>query len=383
MLTPLSRSLVASWHVIRRYRALSLVLAALWALEGGAHADEPKKDPPKKDPPKKDEPTKQDPKRILEDGTDPDRLPDESGALRRDPRASAEARAVARQFLRANRFAEAKVEVDRAVLLADTAAERAAVSELAFVLEEWAMHGPPKRRVTCKPLSVSANGELARWQRHVSEARALLIEGCFSAAEETFEELFATAPDLVAASRVMELRALARESEAEAILPKKRDVPTALPVSSDATSAENQKPGVVKRWYGWQTLILDGVALVLTPINPYVGLGTYLLGAPIVHGAHGRFLTGFGDLGLRFSAPVVGAALPYIASTAGKNGGCKTSCEVATATGAVLGLVAAVVIDAAAIAREEIPKRESARMNLRPIAVPHPTGLDLGLIATF
>ncbi len=281
---------------------------------------------------------------------------------------------MARQFLRASRFAEAKVEVDRAVLLADTAAERAAVSELAYVLEEWAMRGPPKRKTKCTvPKSDS-------WQRGVSEARAALLEGCFSGAEEAFEELFATSPDLVAAARVLELRYIARESEAEAVAPKKREV-FSVPDKTVDTPSDEAKPAVIKRWYGWQTLIMDGAALGLTPINPFVGLGMYLLGAPIVHAAHGRFLMGLGDMGLRISAPLVGAAVPYIAASAGRNGRCNDSCTIATAAGGVLGIVAAVSIDAAAIAREEIRPQTSAIV--RPMAVPHGRGIDLGLVGTF
>jgi hypothetical protein len=47
-----------------------------------------------------------------------------------------------------------------------------------------------------------------------------------------------------------------------------------------------------------------------------------------------------------------------------------------------MGIVAAVVIDSAAIAREDVPK-PPPNASLRPIVMPHAKGFDVGLIGTF
>ena len=60
-------------------------------------------------------------------------------------------------------------------------------------------------------------------------------------------------------------------------------------------------------WYGWQTLIADGVAIASTPFVPVVGVGVYLTGAPIVHLAHGNGARAGASLGFRLGAPLVGA----------------------------------------------------------------------------
>ena len=43
-----------------------------------------------------------------------------------------------------------------------------------------------------------------------------------------------------------------------------------------------------RRWYGWQTLIADGTAVLVTTREPLAGLGVYTFGGPLVHLVHGR-----------------------------------------------------------------------------------------------
>ncbi|MDP3221072.1 MAG: hypothetical protein Q8S73_43715 [Deltaproteobacteria bacterium] len=62
-----------------------------------------------------------------------------------------------------------------------------------------------------------------------------------------------------------------------------------------------------RHWYGWQPLIVDGIAyslgtggLFTQNFALYIALNTpILLGTPIVHWAHGNVGAGFGSLGLR------------------------------------------------------------------------------------
>jgi hypothetical protein len=76
--------------------------------------------------------------------------------------------------------------------------------------------------------------------------------------------------------------------------------------SPPAASSEAQPPPVAdtqeRHWYGWQTLIVDGVGILTLPV--LVGFGVYLVGAPIVHWAHGRVGLGFADVGMRLGLAV-------------------------------------------------------------------------------
>src|SRR5215467_11328850 len=67
------------------------------------------------------------------------------------------------------------------------------------------------------------------------------------------------------------------------------------------------------RWYGWQTLLVDGAAIGLgvATRNAGVFLGAYALGAPIVHVAHERFGEAAGSLGLRVVMPLAAGGAGY------------------------------------------------------------------------
>jgi hypothetical protein len=79
------------------------------------------------------------------------------------------------------------------------------------------------------------------------------------------------------------------------------------------------------------------------------GVTDYMIGPPIVHWAHGHVATGFGSLGLR--------TLPILLGGAVIAGGSKGDIENALVGVWVVGIgaVAAVTIDAAVLAREEVP----------------------------
>lgn len=144
-----------------------------------------------------------------------------------------------------------------------------------------------------------------------------------------------------------------------------------------------------ERWYGWQTLLVDGMSLVATPLAPPLGLGGYLLGAPIVHLANGHVGIAGLDLLLRVGLPAGGAMLACLGDRCqGDLGG------LAAAVGLGIGALGAIAIDGAVLAREETArtpkgdgaaKRAPARaFSIAPGAAPRREGgVDFGVSGTF
>ena len=70
----------------------------------------------------------------------------------------------------------------------------------------------------------------------------------------------------------------------------------------------------VTNWYGWQLLVTDGASVAVFTAGASAGstspvmvrLAGYLVGAPIVHLAHGRPGAAAGSLGLRALLPILG-----------------------------------------------------------------------------
>jgi hypothetical protein len=134
--------------------------------------------------------------------------------------------------------------------------------------------------------------------------------------------------------------------------------------------ADEARP--TRRWYGWQTLIVDGAASValltlasqsrssndgwLAPVT-----GTYLLASPIIHVAHGHPGKALLSLGIRGVGPLLIAAAFASGSSSG---------ELGTVNGpllvlGVLAIPAAIAVDAAAIAREGTPHEDASSFVLR------------------
>jgi hypothetical protein len=88
-----------------------------------------------------------------------------------------------------------------------------------------------------------------------------------------------------------------------------------------AVAPEDVPPGdhtaQQKRWYGWQTLLVDAGATLLfvaasstssegePPPFALPGLVAYVGGGPTVHAFHGRAATAVGDLVMRLGVPVL------------------------------------------------------------------------------
>jgi hypothetical protein len=156
-----------------------------------------------------------------------------------------------------------------------------------------------------------------------------------------------------------------------------------------------------EQWYGWQTLAVDGVAAAMATTALALktgaatdfwglGIGTYALGAPIIHVVHGRPWVGLGDLGLRLGVPFVGM---FIGSQFDHHMTCvdNTDCTLSDTgmiAGGLIGASAISVIDAAALTYEtpEAPKShyaEASRPRIWPSVAVTPRGSRVGIAGTF
>jgi hypothetical protein len=167
-----------------------------------------------------------------------------------------------------------------------------------------------------------------------------------------------------------------------------------------------RKPKPRTRWYGWQTLITDGAAFAML-----VGAGatsnnenssgallaasglTYALGGPIVHWAHLHGGIGAASLGLRLGLPV-GLGLVGLAIGSAVGDGKDYAGIAGAALGFVVGFPAAIALDAAVLAREDVedeaPDAQARLKKLqRPWFVVHPdvqtsrTGAQVGVRGMF
>jgi len=113
-------------------------------------------------------------------------------------------------------------------------------------------------------------------------------------------------------------------------------------------------------WYGWQNLIVDGGVivggLVLTGATNEAGgvvlVTGYFFGGPIVHWSHGQVGRGFASLGIRVAAPLLFAGLGYAVFQRDGSGDLRGLAGAILGFG--LGVLSAIVIDAAALAYEKV-----------------------------
>jgi hypothetical protein len=147
-------------------------------------------------------------------------------------------------------------------------------------------------------------------------------------------------------------------------------------------TAEPDAPAEPTRWYGWQTLTVDGLAtgaflatVLLVDDMDARGFGAgasfaaWFVGAPAIHMAHRRVARGFISLGLRVALPLAGAGLA--AATCSDSG--EFACLGPVMLGITAGIAAPSVIDAVWLAYEP-PKTKPKRANLTP---PIQIGLSL------
>jgi hypothetical protein len=154
--------------------------------------------------------------------------------------------------------------------------------------------------------------------------------------------------------------------------PQSTAMPQPLPPAPVATS------DIHEHWYGWQTLAVDGAAFVIAGVGvvasdggqgsggaelALLAAGTYVLGGPVVHFAHENGFRGLASLGLRVATPVVFALVGYAAEDCSSGGEfCGFGGFI---IGGSLGILGAIIIDAAVLAREEVPDQQPALSHLR------------------
>jgi hypothetical protein len=163
--------------------------------------------------------------------------------------------------------------------------------------------------------------------------------------------------------------------------------PTPKPDRPDDAAPE---PPQTSRWYGGQTLFVDGTSIGLVVLGAtqessgLIGLGVsgYLLGGPIVHWAHGHAGKGFGSLGLRVGLPIGGALAGVgLANCHGGGGG---YCGLGEAlVGFSLGIIGAIVIDSAALAYEDVPVESRPTARVAPSLQVSQSSVCLGLVGAF
>ena len=141
---------------------------------------------------------------------------------------------------------------------------------------------------------------------------------------------------------------------------------------------------------GWQTLLVDGLTAgaVIAALDSrdrsdaaaaivIIGAGAFAMGSPIVHFAHGHAGKGAASLAIR--------------------GGCAAVLGLGTAAGtapqvlavALLGMIAAIPIDAAILAREDVSAEQAARtspsleLRVAPAVDPRASGFTLSAVGEF
>lgn len=99
----------------------------------------------------------------------------------------------------------------------------------------------------------------------------------------------------------------------------KQAQPTPAPAAEPAPAPKEQ-PRYERTWYGYQTLIADGISVGLLVAGVSAksgglvaaGYTGFVLGTPIVHMVHGNIGPGFGSIGLRLLLPVIGLGVGAI-----------------------------------------------------------------------
>jgi len=161
-------------------------------------------------------------------------------------------------------------------------------------------------------------------------------------------------------------------------------------------AAAGWSPEPKRRWYGWQTLLVDGASVVLLAVGgasnsssdasvaaaAFGSIG-YLFGAPIVHAAHGNW----GKAGGSFAFRAGSIVLLLIGAVSCTNGSFEGNCsggDLLLVLGA-LGIPAAIAVDAAVIAREDVAPGDDdeARVLIRPWVAKHGRGGGMSLGGAF
>jgi hypothetical protein len=144
-----------------------------------------------------------------------------------------------------------------------------------------------------------------------------------------------------------------------------------IAIAGAGAGAGAQSVEVEKRWYGWQTLLVDASAFGAGFLvygagggqNSDVVRGTattgviYALGGPVVHFAHRNPGRAAGSFALRLVLPVLGALVGAAVTTCDHKG-FEMFCGLdQAADGFLVGMVTAAVVDVAALSWAEVSPR--------------------------
>jgi hypothetical protein len=163
-------------------------------------------------------------------------------------------------------------------------------------------------------------------------------------------------------------------------------------VSSSARVDVADKAPAETVWYGWQTLTTDAASLALAGLSlasdgpgservfGVTAASAFVLGAPIVHAAHGNLGRGVGSLALRVGMPALGLVVGVLVGSALPTSNTGTFSDLDNAVsniaygvlvGTLVGAAGASAIDAGALAREKLPatsrEASASRGALRPL----------------
>jgi hypothetical protein len=140
-------------------------------------------------------------------------------------------------------------------------------------------------------------------------------------------------------------------------------------------------PEPARTWYGWQTLLVDALAIGTAALTAttdiegfWLGVGMLVVGSPIVHIAHLNFTQGLVSFGMR----LVPGSLFVLAGTASgdKN-------PVGFGWLGVLATTVVLIVDAAVLAWKEHPREAQARAWLTPWLDPQRGDVGLSYAARF
>ncbi|MGK3984924.1 hypothetical protein WME99_17890 [Sorangium sp. So ce136] len=174
-----------------------------------------------------------------------------------------------------------------------------------------------------------------------------------------------------------------------------------VPWQPETTAGGGEQPATKTVWYGWQHLLVAVGSLIILPVGAgaeseplvMVGVGGFALGGPVTHWANGNVGKGFISLGLNAGGALGGGLIGMAIASSGDRDGHGWAELAGFGYGGALGLLAANIIDIAALEYEErgATERESydyirvrsPRLRLAPQVGLAPGGATFGLGGAF
>jgi hypothetical protein len=187
-----------------------------------------------------------------------------------------------------------------------------------------------------------------------------------------------------------------------------------VPARADDSAPTDPPPPAVTQWYGWQTMLTDGLSVGLLSAGAVsdntgaqwplgiAGLTGFTFAAPAVHAAHGRWGLAAADLGLRVAALTLGAFVggevgsatvpPSPCDRLPGASGCITpflygmdQTVSGALVGAALGGLVASAIDATVLSREKVLPKEGTGTGFSwsPSLAPMKDGIAAGVTGRF